>query len=637
MLDVKLFDTKKVFPPYTPSRAEKKRVWFVVDRITAMQNARSVVDKDWETYQIMIDAIWTPYPDERSSSTVPLASSMIELFVAEATKIKTSFNFVPETSKYIANAKAFEHSRKYLRRKNNRDKPINKAEYICSWFGDVPLYVWYESYSKIQSDANVNDETWEITREENTIEKDGIIMKLWDIRQFYIDDQAIEGIEDAWDCAYRQRMSWDKFQNFKSNPLYKNIEYVQPRGYSNDLKSFINKEEAVKQGNYVERRLYWNVEKDCYIELANGIEVREHPLMNTIDWEKALPRVRRWLGNKNYSVYHRGLCEALLMFNSDINNLREMLMDSVRRSNSSVIAIGNGISFSNGGFSFDNKILEFDGKLGADNFQQISWTPPNQAIFNYMEQLYKDISIYIGIDIQNIMGEPDLTAYQTEVKRESSQKRMNVWLYNRDMAYVRLAWLLKDQIQTWFPVKDAEWLYPELEIDWFEIEEWKGENQSKYRKKKGKNMFQATPKLIREWKMRIEAITNTSAPTIGAVDREQQKQFYIDAGVIAQNYWVAKQAGLDLDSVMPIKEALKNLAEKYWCPVQDNAGQDEEVTKGKQEFLAQLMAMKQQPWQPWPTVLPPAQPWQLPPWQEQSLASTSAPQWAQPTPSQPQL
>jgi hypothetical protein len=80
----------------------------------------------------MIDAIWTPYPDERSSSTVPLASSMIELFVAEATKIKTSFNFVPETSKYIANAKAFEHSRKYLRRKNNRDKPINKAEYICS-------------------------------------------------------------------------------------------------------------------------------------------------------------------------------------------------------------------------------------------------------------------------------------------------------------------------------------------------------------------------------------------------------------------------------------------------------------------------------------------------------------------------
>jgi hypothetical protein len=60
------------------------------------------------------------------------------------------------------------------------------------------------------------------------------------------------------------------------------------------------------------------------------------------------------------------------MFNSDINNLREMLMDSVRRSNSSVIAIGNGISFSNGGFSFDNKILEFDGKLGADNFQQIS-------------------------------------------------------------------------------------------------------------------------------------------------------------------------------------------------------------------------------------------------------------------------
>jgi len=108
-------------------------------------------------------------------------------------------------------------------------------------------------------------------------------MQLGDIRQFYIDNQAIDGIEDAGDCAYRQWESWDKFQNKKNDPLYKNIEHVKPRGYSNDWKTFITQEEAIKAGNYVERRLYWNVEKDCYIELANGIEVREHPMMSTID------------------------------------------------------------------------------------------------------------------------------------------------------------------------------------------------------------------------------------------------------------------------------------------------------------------------------------------------------------------
>jgi len=231
----------------------------------------------------MIDAIWTPYPDERSSSTVPLASSMIELFVAEATKIKTEFTFRAETSKNGANAKALEYAWKYLWRKNNWNRVLAEAEYIVAGFGNVALYTGYESYSKIQSDAIVDPETGDISWEEKTIEKDGIILELCDIRQFYMDNQAIKGIDDASDCAYRQWMSYEKFKNLESNPLYKNIDKVKPRSYSNDWKTFITIEEAIKSGDYVERRLYWNVEKDCYIELANGVEIREHPMMNTID------------------------------------------------------------------------------------------------------------------------------------------------------------------------------------------------------------------------------------------------------------------------------------------------------------------------------------------------------------------
>jgi hypothetical protein len=99
--------------------------------------------------------------------------------------------------------------------------------------------------------------------------------------------------------------------------------------------------------------------------------------------------------------------------------------------------------------------LTFDGNL-ANNFQQISGNPPNQAIFSYLTQLYKDIAVFIGIDIQNIIGEPQQTAYQTEVQREASQKRINVWLQNRDLAYERFANLYKDLLQRFFPSKDAE-------------------------------------------------------------------------------------------------------------------------------------------------------------------------------------
>jgi hypothetical protein len=33
------------------------------------------------------------------------------------------------------------------------------------------------------------------------------------------------------------------------------------------------------------------------------------------------------------------------MFNSEINNLREMAMDGIRRSNTSTLALGKGLSF----------------------------------------------------------------------------------------------------------------------------------------------------------------------------------------------------------------------------------------------------------------------------------------------------
>ena len=177
--------------------------------------------------------------------------------------------------------------------------------------------------------------------------------------------------------------------------------------------------------------------------------------MSTIEGKKALPFVWRVLSKKDFSLYGIGLCELLLPFNSDINNLREMLMDGIRRSNSQVLAIGNGLNFKNREFSYDNEIMTFDGNL-QNNFQQLSGNPPNQAIFGYLEQLYKDISAYVGIDIQNVFGDPNQTAFQTEVQRESSQKRVNVWLTNRDLANERFADLHKDNLQKYFPLKDAK-------------------------------------------------------------------------------------------------------------------------------------------------------------------------------------
>ena len=58
-----------------------------------MANKRTVLDKVWGQYIKQYEAIFVPYSDGRSSSNVPLERAIIELYVAEAIKRPTNFNF----------------------------------------------------------------------------------------------------------------------------------------------------------------------------------------------------------------------------------------------------------------------------------------------------------------------------------------------------------------------------------------------------------------------------------------------------------------------------------------------------------------------------------------------------------------
>jgi len=117
---------------YMPSNDEVTKISYVRKRFQEMQQARTIVDRDWNIYQTMIDAKFQPYPDERSSSVVPLASSMIELYVAEASKLQTQYNFRSEISEKATNSKALEYVWKYDFRKNNRKKCFIDNEYTTA-------------------------------------------------------------------------------------------------------------------------------------------------------------------------------------------------------------------------------------------------------------------------------------------------------------------------------------------------------------------------------------------------------------------------------------------------------------------------------------------------------------------------
>ncbi len=594
-LNKKLFEQLKPIKDHTVSEDEQVKIDYVAQRFNDMEAVRNEVERNWQIYQTMVEALYTPYPDERSSSVVPLLSSLVELYVAEATKLKTTFLFKWETGQYKQQAQALEYVWKYVWRKNKIDRELLWNEYIAAIFGFSVLYTGFESITRKQHDFIVNDNL-DYTFEEKEITTNKIFVKNFDIRNFWFDDTVKDDFDDAVDCIAEEYMPYEKFKQLKNNKIYKHIDEVEPRTYDKNYQTFVTSEEEAQQGKVVRLRHYWNVERDIYVVIANErLIIREHPIISTMNGKKCLPFVVRSFGKKMYSLYGRGFGEACMMFNGEINKLREMLMDAIRRSNHQVLAIWNGLTFDGRTFSYENEILTFDGQLQG-NFEQISGNPPNAAIFDYLTRIYKDIAMYIGIDVQNILWEPQQTAFQTEVQREASQKRVNVWLMNRDFAYERLADQFKDLLQTYFPLKDVEGIYPEIDIKWAKFDE----KSKKFRKRKGSSIFKVTPEAIRG-DIQIDVHTNVTAPTINSVDREQKMQLINSLAGMAEWYAAAKAAGIDIEKILPADETMRDLAKDFNLNPVERAWDDTgEEVKNLKEQLKWMMPISK--WTPPPEI-----------------------------------
>jgi len=159
-----------------------------------------------------------------------------------------------------------------------------------------------------------------------------------------------------------------------------------------------------------------------------------------------------------------------------------------------------------------------------------------------------------------------------------------------------------------------------IEIEDEEYKPWEGGKPWKFRKKKGKHIFEVTPDMLRG-DIFIDVYTNATAPTINAVDREQKLQFMTSAWQLAQWYAMAKQAGFDIEKILPRTESIRDLASDFNLNIQQSDDQWE-VKEEKMKLMQELQSMKQwmnpQPVQP--PMWEPNPQWWLPPelwWEEQ--------------------
>lgn len=576
---------------YTQSKEDEDLVWYISERKRLMQAKRTQLDKNWKQYQKQIEAIFVPYSDWRSSSNIPLERAIIELYVAEATKRPTTFNFngwIDFSFQWQVLERVWDDDWSI----NNRDSEILDNEYLTAWFWTSVIYTWYERHYRIIEDFTWEDDDGKITFQKKLQTKANILLKNIDIRYFWVDERA-KKMEEAIDCIYETYITYEEFLDYYLDNNYDKEQLaavIPDKTKEDEYKPFvINEERWDWEARFVKITQYWNTKLDRHYTVANEqYIIKRHPILNA---SHSLPFVIRQYGRNLFSIYGYWLCEALVTFKSDINKLREMLMEAIKKSNQETIAIGSWLEFDWNQFAFNNQFLKFKGNLQW-NFNQISWTPPNQAIFTYLQELFKQIAIFTGIDIMNILWEAQQTAYQTAVQKESSLQRVNVVLKNRDAAFERLANLHKDNLQMFYPLKMVRELV-NLNEDNEEIEtpeakyptiettkvKWK-----RFAKKWEKQIFEVSPETIR-WDIKIDVSTDLNTPTINEVDKAQKMSFYMDI----QQLTIAYQNDPELETIIPKKKAILDLAKLNNIDV--TRSDDSEVTEEKKKLYDELQQM----------------------------------------------
>ena len=609
--------------PYDAPEGDKDTLWFVMNRFNKMLSKRGQIDRNWQIYQMQFEAVYMPYTDWRSRSNVPLEWAIIELFVSEAVSRKSIPTFNAEWGTDVVREEVIKRVWDYDFRTQSREDQLYKAEYLTGMFGTAFYFNWFESSVRVIRDPEYRN--WKLIWIKKQLTKNKILLEAVDIRNVYFDDRVTD-YEKANDCVYIEYITPEEFMALADNPDWGWIVDAIKSTWTTvkaNQSYYTNEERGMQNSWLVEIMHYWNKQSDEYVVLAN----REVLIKETfIPYShKELPITPRQYWYNPFSLYGRWLCEALLNFKSEINTLKEMIMDNVKRSNNSMFAIGWWLSFDWESFWFNNTTVKFQGQMNDANFRELRGTPPNPAIFEYLQELLKEIAMFVGIDPAGIIWTASSTAFETAVKTESALKRVNVALQNRDMALNHVYRKHLQNLQQFFPIKTAQWL--------LEIDEETGEAKTTWQEDypsimlkdekyiwgefvqfEGKFPFEVRPEYIRG-QIDVNVATNFNAPTLKQLKRQNLSDFV----KLVNDMTTAIQMNPALWQALKVEDFIKQAAFDYDIDLDSIWGFKDSLNNEKDTLLKQIRAMT---WVDTDAEMLPGQPWQAPEQQSPGVSKT---------------
>lgn len=228
-------------------------------------------------------------------------------------------------------------------------------------------------------------------------------------------------------------------------------------------------------------------------------------------------------------------------------------------------------------------MLKFNGQLNDANFRELRGQQPNNSAFEQLKNLLEEIAIFVGIDISQIIGTPNGTAFETAQKLESSLKRVNVVLTNRDYAMSRVMKLHLANIMQFIPIAYAEEI-TETGTESFNKILLDGKKYipetGKIVDNPGKFEFECKPEYIRG-QFDITIKTNFNQPTLRAMKQDEMNKFLNDFSLYSQ----VSMASPDLAKIIKPDDFIKQLAYTYNIDINAIGGMQDSYGKQYDELM----------------------------------------------------
>ena len=396
----------------------KTKHW-VEDRLNTLHTIKNLDDlstkaRDW-TEKAKSKRVRTK---EKDRSDVKTDLSLIVKLTKDAELLAwfQEYEFMPLDDRARKNINLFKPIWYYRWMTARTDKVLSKVIPSSTTYWTWIMYEWLKTIKKEIQEPSYDDDGNLVFKTKVVDEYNWVYNEWIPFENFYIDWDDIDNANEAIWIKYWDRdeyMNSYKLSSYSISdiPRYKDYTVVQ----DNDTQKYEQKNEDV-----IMEIKYYNVSKDKYIVLANGVEVYCSPIPYK---HKELPFCLFYDYKVEWRIY--GMWEFELLEEEEVfkDKLRSLTVDIIKAQMWTILLEDD--------LDIENWIIEYwtNTYTRVDNINGVKHFSPaiNSNIVDIAEtRLDNDVIAKTWIDIRQQYYVPWETAKKTDSKNESVRKKINL-------------------------------------------------------------------------------------------------------------------------------------------------------------------------------------------------------------------